>query len=237
MKKAFLVSTVGLAAGGSIEVISSDLSNRGSGKVVDNIKGSWSQTLKFLGKEATLDAAYDRNSKEGFLSEASLSGKCDDVSYSVKTTFEGDTELTLAADTKDGTSVEAVANNKDGITKVTAARGTTFQGRDVDVEASHAPHSGESKLKLSSVLGHGVKAIATLTGASGAKGDYNTNQAYELEYEGSIGEGRTVSANVNPADGTGEVELVDSKTIDATVTATLPLGGKPKLTVKRSWGF
>ena len=56
------------------QLLSSDLSSGGS-KVLDNIKGKWSQTLKFLGNEANLEAEYDRASREDFLSEATLSGK------------------------------------------------------------------------------------------------------------------------------------------------------------------
>jgi len=227
MKKAILASCVGFAVGGSVELISSDLT--GGGKVLDNIKGSWSQTLKFLGKEATLEAEYDRNGNKKFLNEATLTGKLDDVNYELKTDFRGDTELTVSADTKDGTTVEAVANKGDGITKVTASRGTKIQDRDVDIEASHETKSGESKVKLSTVLGHGVTFLATL----GPKKD----PEYELEYESTLGDGRSLSANVNPKDGSGEIEYVDSKTLDATITASMALGGEPKLTVKRAWSF
>lgn len=265
--------------------------------MLDNIKGTWSQTLKFLGNDATLEAEYDRNANEKFLDSATISGKLDDVNYEVtracakgsgcdrasvplgarmlildalltlsanmpreppraprirltsrdrhmptpplwlpgrdgrqlKTKFGGEMALTVSADTADGTTVEAVATKNDGITKVTASRSTKIQGRDVDVEASHAVKSGESKLKLSSVLGHGVTAIVNL----GPKQDAD----YELEYESSIGDGRKLSANVNPKDGSGEIEFVDSKSIDATVTASMPLGGKPKINIKRAWNF
>lgn len=230
MKKAILASCVGVSLGGQVELITSDLTGGGgAGKVLDNIKGSWSQSLKFLGADANLEGKYDRNDNEKFLSEATLSGKVDDVNYELTTDFRGSTELTASVATKDGTAVEVVASKDDGITKLTASRATQIQGRDVDVEASHAPKSGESKVKLSTLLGHGVRAIATFAPKKDAD--------YELEYESSVGEGRALSANVNPKTGSGEIEFVDSKSIDATVTASMPLGGKPKLTVKRSWGF
>ena len=59
----------------------------------------------------------------------------------------------------------------------------------------------------------------------------------ELEYESTISDGRSLSATVNPKDGTGDIEYVDTKTIDAELTASMDLGGKPKLTVKRGWTF
>ena len=59
-----------------------------------------SQTLKFMGKEATLNAEYDRNARENFLSEATLSGAVDDVKYELTTGFGDDYELTLTTDTK-----------------------------------------------------------------------------------------------------------------------------------------
>ena len=37
----------------------------------------------------------------------------------------------------------------------------------------------------------------------------------ELEYESSLGDGRSLSANVNPSNGNGEIEYVDSATLDA----------------------
>jgi len=231
VRKVLLATGVGFVAAGSIEVISSDLSG-GSNRVVDNIKGKWSQTLKFLGKDATLEANYDRSAKQDFLESATLSGKCDDVSYECKTTFAGDVELTASADTKDGTNVEVVANNKDGVTKLTAARDTKMFDRDVAVEASHTTKDSASKLKLSSVLGHGLTASGTVTMKNGAR-----SEDYELEYDATLGEGRTVSATVNPVNGAGAVEYEDSKTIDATVTASMDIGGKPKVTVRRSWGF
>lgn len=232
MKKAVVYACVGVvAAERTIELVSSDLS--GSNRALDNIKGRWSQTLKFMGAEANIDAEYDRKSRENFLSEATISGKVDDVSYELKTEFGDTHELTLAADTKDGTALEVVADvgAKNGISKLTAARGVKIQGQDVNVEASHTPKSSESKVKLSSVLGHGVSGTATwLVGSKLNSADY------ELEYASNVA-GRDVSATVNPKDGTGEIEYVDSKTVDATITASLDLGGKPKVSVKRAWTF
>jgi len=233
VRKLVLASCAGLASAGSIELISSDLSHGAGNRVIDNIKGKWSQTLKFLGNDATLEASYDRAERNDFLESASISGKNGDVSYDVSTKFGGDLELTASGNTKDGTNVEVVANNKDGLTKLTAGRDTKMFDRDVAVEASHTPQSGNSKVKLSSVLGHGLKASGTV---NVAKGGTRTTE-YEMEYDAALGEGRSVSATVNPANGAGEVEYQDSKTIDATITASMELGGKPKLTVKRAWGF
>ena len=53
----------------------------------------------------------------------------------------------------------------------------------------------------------------------------------------TLAEGRTLSAKVSPRDGTGEVEYEDSATIDATIAATFPLGGAPKVTAKRAFSF
>lgn len=231
MQKTVLYACVGAAAAErSIELSSSDLSS--GGRVLDNIKGQWSQTLKFMGKEATLNAEYDRNARENFLSEATLSGAVDDVKYELTTGFGDDYELTLTTDTKDGTAVELVGDNKNGLTKVAATRGVTVQGQDCDVEFSHARKSGSSKVKLSSVLGHGVSGSATWT-VGNKLGDAD----YELEYASSIGDGRSLSANLNPKDGTGDIEYVDTKTVDATITASMDLGGTPKVSVSRGWSF
>jgi len=230
MKKAIVYACAGVvAAERSVELVSSDLS--AGGRVVDNIKGRWSQTLKFLGKEATIDAEYDRKERKDFLSEATLSGKVDDVSYKVKTSFGDEHELTLTTDTKDGTSIELVADNKNGLTQVSANRGVKIQGQDCNAEVSHARQSATSKVKLSSILGHGVSGTATWT--VGGK----VEPEVELEYASDISDGRSVAANLKPKDGTGDIEYVDTKTLDATITASMDLGGKPKLTVKRGWSF
>jgi hypothetical protein len=214
----------------NIQLVTSDLSH--GGRVIDNVKGRWTQTLKFLGAEANIDAEYDRKTREDFLSQATLSGKLDDVSYEVKTSFKDTHELTLSADTKDGTNVEMVADNKAGLTKLTASRGVKVQGKECNIEASHARQSAESKLKLSSLLGHGVSGSATWT--VGSKPDA---AEYELEYETELTNGRSVSAKLNPKDGSGDITYEDSKTLDATITASMDLGGKPKVTVQRAWAF
>lgn len=232
MKKVLLACGVSAVTAGSIEVVTSDLSG-GSNRVIDNIKGKWSQTLSFLGNDAKLEAEYDRSNRDDFLSEVSLSGKNGDVNYEVRTAFDGDTELKLSTTTKDGTSVEASANTKNGINKVSASRSASVFGQDCDFEASHEVNDNQSKLKMSSVLGHGVKASGTVTVGKG--GDRTTN--YEVEYDASLGDGRSVSANMNPFEGTGEIEYEDSSTLDATITASMALGGKPKVTMKRSWSF
>jgi len=231
MKKAVVIACVGAAAADrQIELFSSDLS--AGSKALDNIKGRWSQTLNFLGKEATIDAEYDRKERQDFLKEARLTGKVDDVSYELKTGFGDTHELTVSADTKDGTSLEVVADNTNGLTKVTAGRDVKIQGQECSVEASHQPKSSASKLKLSSVLGHGVSGSATWT-----VGNRLNDADYELEYASSVTEGRELKASLNPKDGSGDIEYVDSKTMDATITASMDLGGKPKLTVKRAWSF
>jgi hypothetical protein len=65
----------------------------------------------------------------------------------------------------------------------------------------------------------------------------DSKMSYEVEYDATLSDGRTLSASVSPADGTGEVEYEDSATLDATVTAKFPLGGTPSVTIKRSFGF
>ena len=61
--------------------------------------------------------------------------------------------------------------------------------------------------------------------------------SYEVEYDTQLTEGRTLSASVNPQDGSGEIEYVDNASIDGTLTATIPLGGQPKLTLSRAFSF
>jgi len=236
MQKA-LVLGCGIAAvsAGSIELSSSDLSQSNRG--LDNIKAKWSQKLKVMGNDATVTGTYDRAAKRDFLDSATLSGAVAKVSYELKTKFSGATELVLNTKTDDGTTIEAetamaTLSSVPSVKKVSATRSTKLQGQECDLELSHEVASNESKLKLSTLLGSGVKAVGTLTSKGG---DHSTT--YEVEYDTTLTEGRTLSATVNPGAGTGEMEYVDNASIDGTLTATLPLGGQPKLTLKRAFNF
>jgi hypothetical protein len=232
MKKAF-VCAVGLASveSRSVTLSSSDLTQGGRG--LDNIEGEWTQKLNFLGNDATLTGTYDRKEREDFLSEASLSGAFDKVKYEVTKKFGGRTSLTLETEAS-GANLEVEANDADGLTLVTAKKGAKLGGQDCDFEVSHDAKDNGSKLKLSSVLGNGVKATGTVSmDKSGG-----TAAAYEVEYDAALGDGRSLHAELNPRDGSGEVEYVDTATIaTATVTAKMALGGTPSVSVKRSWSF
>jgi len=118
------------------------------------------------------------------------------------------------------------------ISKVSASRAATLRGTDCNLQISHEVDSSESKLKLSTLLGSGVKAVGTLATKGGSH-----DTSYEIEYDTTLTEGRTLSANVNPKDGSGEIEFVDTATLDGELTATIPLGGEPKLTLKRAFKF
>jgi len=233
--KVACLATLGAAAGGAIELSSNDLTQ--TGRSLDNIKAKWSQTLNVLGKGATLSAEYDRAERKDFVKSATLTGAVDKVKYELTTNFGGATELSLETETEDGTTVSAegsleTLSSVPRFNKLTASRATSIRGNDCDLEISHEVASSESKLKLSTLLGSGLKAIGTLSTKGGSH-----DTAYEIEYDTTLTEGRKLSANVNPKDGSGEIEYVDSATVDGELTATIPLGGSPKLTLKRAFNF
>ena len=145
--------------------------------------------------------------------------------------------LTLETTTDDGTTVEAEGelaslSSAPKFTKLTASRSATLRGTDCDLQLSHEVASSQSKLRLSTLLGSGVKAVGTISTKGGTH-----DTSYEVEYDTQLTAGRKLSANVNAKDGSGEIEYVDSATLDAEVTATIPLGGQPKLTLKRAFNF
>jgi hypothetical protein len=254
MQKFIVATTAASALAGSIEVVSTDLSqgNRGLG----NIKGQWSQTLSLFGQDATVAAEYDRAEKEDGPTEVSLSGSNGDINYKVKQA-DGARDLTLSTKSngvsveanldesgiksvdfsteQSGVTIEASAGN-DGIRTVTASGDVDAGSQNVNYELEHTLASGDSKLKLSSVLGNGLKAIANI--ARSKNGDMSTD--YNLEYETELQAGRTVSARIN-GDGSGDIELEDTTTLsaqEATIVANMDLGGSsPSVTVKRSWAF
>jgi len=238
--KVACLATLGAVAGsGSIELSSTDIS-RGS-RSLDNIKATWSQALKVLGNDATVSAEYDRAANKDFVKEATLSGKVDKVKYELTTNFAGATDLSLSTTTSDGTTIEAetsmaTMSSVPKFNKLTASRATklTTLGTttDCDLELSHDCAASESKLKLSSLLGSGVKAIGSIATKGGSH-----STAVEVEYDTTLSEGRTLSASVNPRDGSGELKYVDSASIDADLELTIPLGGEPSLTLKRGFKF
>jgi hypothetical protein len=243
---ALLLSFAAVVSAGSIEISSSDLSS--SDKSLDNIKASWSQVFSsklIPGSDTKLTAKYDRKERKDFVSEATLSGTLDKIKYAITTKFQGGVATEVETTTSDGTTfvaegslddVSTLSNIK--LTKVTATRKLSLSNllsggtQDCNLEVSHDVPASESKVKLSSVLGSGVTASGELTSSSGS-----SSLTYEVEYDTTLSEGRTLHATVVPGAGTGEIEYEDSATLDATITATLPIGGTPSVTVKRSFGF
>jgi len=223
---------------GSVELISGDLGSKTPS--LDNIKGKWSQAFKLLGNAATVTAEYDRAENDKFLKSASLSGAVDKIKYELASNFGGPLEATLETSTEDGTTIEVEAE-VDGlssrVTRVTGTRTLSVNERECDLELSHTLGDNESKLRLSTMLGSGLRAVGLLSSKGGGKGGLDHSLTYELEYDTQLTEGRTLSAKVSPRDGTGEVEYEDSATIDATIAASFPLGGAPKVTAKRAFSF
>jgi len=237
MKIILAASIIGAAAGGSIELVSGDIA--GSGKVLDNIKGKWSQTLNVFGKQATVTGEYDRNENQNSLKEVSLSGALDKMKYCVSSRFGDALDYSLETTTDDGTTWEVkgdVQDLKARVSKVTASRSTSLSGlgqsQDCDLELSHSLPDSASKLKLSTALGSNLKAVGLLSSTAGQRA-----LSYEFEYDTQLTEGRTLSATINPGDGSGEVEFEDSASMDAVINAKLPFGGTPKVTIKRAFGF
>jgi len=219
-----------------------------TGRALDNIKGTWSQALSCAlipGKDLKLSAEYDRSENKNFVKEATLTGTLDKIKYALTTKFNGGNDLKVETTTNDGTKFEAEGSlgnlytlSEMKVSKVSATRGLSLKNilsgssQDCELEVTHDLPASESKLSLSSVLGSGVTARGAITSKAGS-----SSVAYEVEYDTTLSEGRTLHASVNPQDGTGEVEYEDSATLDATITANLPLGGMPSVTVKRSFAF
>ena len=234
----FLALALGLssAAAGSVTLQTGDLA--GGNKALDTIKAKWSQAISVLGHDATLTAEYDRNENENFPSEATLTGSSGNIDYEVTSKFGQKVDYVLSTKTDDGSSVEAegsvdlLSASDLSLDKVTAKSSRSLRGNDYDIEMSHSLADGESKLKLSTVLGSGFKAIGHLSNKGG-----DTSKSYEVEYDTTLNDGRKLTATVSPATGEGEVEYVDTKSLDGELKATLPLGGEPKVTFSRAFSF
>jgi len=231
LSKLVVALTFSAAAAGSIEM-SSNLGSNGFG--LDSLKGKWSQAVKLFGADTTLATDFDKDGA----SEVAFEGKSGGLDYKLTVKSKDSADYEVSTATADGTTLGAEGsisplNSKLSLSKVSAARGVSVRDQDCDLELSHDLDSAKSELKLSTDLGSGVKASGTITTQGGA-----SSTAYEVEYDTTLTSGRTLTATLNPSDGSGEVEYEDTATVsDATITATLPLGGSPKLSLKRAFSF
>jgi len=231
LSKLVIAFSVATASAGSIEMAS----NLGSsGLSLDSFKGKWSQAVKLFGADTRLSADFTRDGA----SEVAFEGKSGALDYKATVNSKESADFEVSTATADGTTIGAEGSispmsSKLSLSKVSATRAVSVRDQDCDLALSHELGSSKSELKLSTSLGSGVTASGTITTQDGA-----SSTAYEVGYDTTLTSGRTLSATLNPADGTGEVEYEDTATIsDATITATMPLGGSPKLGVKRAFSF
>lgn len=181
--------------------------------------------LKVLGNSATVTGSYDRSENENFLNEATLTGSIGkgNVDYELTTKFGSGLDYEVSTKTDDGSSIRAegsvdlLSASDLNVRKVSAASTRSLRGNDYDIEISHDLSEGESKIKMSTVLGAGVKAIGTLANKGGA-----TTKGYEVEYDTTLNEGRTLSASVNPDAGTGYARATRARPL---IAARAKVGG------------
>lgn len=192
--------------------------------------GARDLTLSTTSNGVSIEANLD----ESGVKSVDFSTESNGVNLDVSAGADGIREVTAKTE-QNGVTLEANAG-PDGIRTVTASGDADAGSQTVNYELEHTVASGDSKLKLSSVLGNGMKAIANI--ARSSSGDMSTD--YNLEYDAELDAGRTISARIN-ADGSGDVEIEDSTTLsgqDAVITAKMDLGGgSPSVTVKRAWSF
>jgi len=222
-------------AGGSVEVLTPNVVTDRS-KVLDSVKAKWTQTLSVGGAKAKLVTIVQPSAKKDFLKELSLSGSVNDIAYTLKQKIGGGADLALQT-TYQGTTLKAEGKvglpaSANKLTLVGASRKALVGGRPLSLKPSHAPQTGKTKLAVSADLGSGVVVNGEVSQAGG-----EVSTAYDFEYAASVSSGRTVSARFSPGDGSGELEYIDSESLDMTAIVTMPLGGKPKVALKRSFAF
>jgi len=228
---ALLAATAPAALGGiSATVSSSDLIKK---PAFDNIKAVWDSDLTLAGSKAKLSLAYDFKAKKDFVKEVAVAGAVADIKYAVTHAISsGVTGLTLMTKQM-GHNLKVVGDSSDCVTQIAASGSCSVGDFDVSYTPSYQIKKKLSKLSLSAALGHGLSASGTLSATTAGE----VGADYEVGYDTSLGEGRSLSATVHPADKTADVEVVDSTTESgATWTAAIGLsvGSKPSLTLRRS---
>jgi len=220
-------------AGLSATVSSSDLA---SGPGLGNLKATWDADLTLAGSKAKLSLLYDLKAKKDFIKEAKLAGAAKGVGYVLSHAIgKGVTGLTLTSKQK-GHTLKAVGDSSDKLTSLSAKGSMSLAGHAIDYEPSFLVKKKATKLKLSAALGAGVSATGVVTATTAGK--FST--AGDLSYDASLGEGRSLSATLEPASKSGEIELTDTATEPgATWVAAMSLavGEKPGLTLRRSVKF
>lgn len=155
------------------------------------------RSLKVLGNAATVTGSYDRSANENFLNEATLTGSVGKgkVDYELTTKFNSGLDYEVSTKTDDGSSismegsVDLLSASDIQVRKVSASKTTNLRGNDYDVELSHDLSEGESKIKMSTVLGAGVKAIGTLTNKGGSTSKVRARPPPLLGTPGAVIEG------------------------------------------------
>ena len=243
----------GAAAGAASSVVSlhsADLPTFWEGKrvskILDNVKAEWSKDVVLPSplKAAKLLLTYDLKANANFIKQASLAGAvADKVKYQIThTVASGVTSCTLLS-RQAGVTYKAIGDSKELLTQLSASKTVDIaSGRAaLNVEPSYGIKSALAKLKLSGSLslGGGAALASQLTATQA--GDVSAD--YSLEYETTLGEGRTLSASLSPADREAELTLVDNKLeTSATWVGTASYGlnegyGAPKLSVRRVQKF
>jgi len=221
-------------------------SNIRSGAAFDNLKASWNQALKVGDFSTNVEANYDYNANQNFVSDVSFTGDLMDdgdlkVSYEVNHNFgDSNTGVKLTANTG-GTTVRADYDQAEGVTEVSAERNVDIGDQNVNVQPSWLVKSKTARVKLMTKLGDSDSINAQV--------DYGTdggNVAYEVGYDRNLQDGRDLSASFNPDSKNLDVDYVDN-TFESgatwTASASIPLDSadnvldSASLKLKRSWSW
>jgi len=229
----FLLSLPAVLGGLSATVSSSDLA---SGPAFGNLKATWDADLTMAGSKAKLSLLYDLKAKKDFIKEAKLAGALKGVGYTLSHAIgKGVTGLTLSTKQK-GHTLKAVGDSSDKLTQVSAKGSASVGGYAIDYEPVYSLKKKSTKLTLSAALGGGVSATGVVTATNAGA----FSSGCDFSYDASLGEGRELSASVDPAAKSGEIEVTDTATEPgATWVAqmSLAMGEKPGLTLRRSVKF
>ena len=214
-KLAVAASIVAAANAGTAEISSGNL--RAGGAKMDNLKASWSKGFSLGGQDLTLDCEYDRNANSGGLSEATVSGEMNDISYSINQDFNTK-KTTISASTESSGNALTVDYDTDaGLTEVGLVRDVDAGDRSINMDAKYLVKSKTARVKLMSAFGDDASISATV--------DYGTDggdTSYEFGYSQDLKDGRTMDVEFNPDDKSLEIEFTDTGFEDgATWTATI----------------
>ena len=203
------------------------------------VKATYDTEVDVHGSKLKLSALYDKDANAKMLKEAKVSGSAKDVDYTLTYGFKKRLAALTLATRKAGVLFKINGDSSEALTSVSAKKSVDVGDRTLlAFEPAFNVKKSLATLKVTGDVDLGSGASLSASASATPAGDLSGECA--LGYETSISDGRTLTASVVPMGKEAALEVKDSTT-DPTATwigsASMALGGRPKVTMRRVQKF